>query len=101
MPLSYGVNQCIGDTLGPGGIFRAQRSISVMMDLARRMETLCPGALILQYVNPMAMVCWAPGTTKARYVGLCHGVQTTMDLIAGYLVLPKDEIDFTAAGLNH
>ncbi len=101
VPLSYGVDQCIGDTLGPGGIFRAQRSIPVMMDLAKRMETLCPGALILQYVNPMAMVCWALGTTKARFVGLCHGVQTTMDLIAGYLGVPKDEIDFTAAGINH
>lgn len=101
VPLSYGVDQCIGDTLGPGGIFRAQRSIPVMMDVAARVEALCPKALILQYVNPMAMVCWALGTTKARFVGLCHGVQTTMDLIAGYLGLPKDEIDFTAAGINH
>jgi alpha-galactosidase len=101
VPLSYGVDQCIGDTLGPGGIFRAQRSIPVMMDIAARMERLCPNALILQYVNPMAIVCWALGTTKARFVGLCHGVQTTMDLIAGYVGLPKEEIDFTAAGINH
>jgi alpha-galactosidase len=101
VPLKYGVDQCIGDTLGPGGIFRAQRSIPVMMDLAARVERICPDALILQYVNPMAMMCWALGTTKAKFVGLCHGVQTTMDLISGYLKLPKAEIDFTCAGVNH
>ena len=101
IPLKYGVDQCIGDTLGPGGVFRALRSIPVMMDLARDMEELCPGAHLLNYVNPMAPVCWALGRTQVPFVGLCHGVQTTMDLIAGYTDLPKDEIDFLCAGINH
>lgn len=101
IPLKYGVDQCIGDTLGPGGVFRALRSIPVMMDLARDMEELCPDALVLQYVNPMAMVCWALGTTNVKFVGLCHGVQTTLDLISGYVGVPKEEIDFLCAGINH
>jgi alpha-galactosidase len=101
IPLKYGVDQCIGDTLGPGGVFRALRGIPVMLDLARDMEELCPDAYILQYVNPMAMVCWALGTTSVKFVGLCHGVQTTLDLISGYVDIPKDEIDFLCAGINH
>ncbi|MEM7127705.1 MAG: alpha-galactosidase [Chloroflexota bacterium] len=101
IPLKYGVDQCIGDTLGPGGIFRALRSIPVMMDLARDMEELCPNAVLLNYVNPMAMVCWALGTTNVEFIGLCHGVQTTLDLISGYVNLPKEEIDITCAGINH
>jgi len=101
IPLKYGVDQCIGDTLGPGGIFRALRSIPVTLDLARDMEELCPDAYLLNYVNPMAMICWALGTTKVKFVGLCHGVQTTMDLISGYVGVPKNEIDFLCAGINH
>ena len=101
IPLKYGVDQCIGDTLGPGGIFRALRSIPVTIDLAKDMEELCPDAYLLNYVNPMAMICWALGTTKVKFVGLCHGVQTTMDLISGYVGLPKKEIDYLCAGINH
>jgi alpha-galactosidase len=101
IPFKYGLDQCIGDTLGPGGVFRALRSIPVIMDLARDMEELCPNATLLNYVNPMAMVCWALGKTNVPFVGLCHGVQTTMDLISGYVDLPKDEIDFVCAGINH
>lgn len=101
IPMKYGVDQCIGDTLGPGGVFRALRSIPVMMKLAADMEELCPGAMLLNYVNPMAMVCWALGKTKVPFVGLCHGVQTTLDLISGYCDVPKEEIDFLCAGINH
>jgi alpha-galactosidase len=101
IPLKYGVNQCIGDTLGPGGIFRALRSIPVIIELAKDMEELCPNAYLLQYVNPMAMVCWSLISTKVKFVGLCHGVQTTMDLISGYVGIPKEEIDFICAGINH
>ena len=101
IPLKYGVDQCIGDTLGPGGVFRALRSIPVTLGLAKDMEELCPGAYLLNYVNPMAMVCWAIGTTDVQFVGLCHGVQTTLDLISGYVDVPKDEIDFVCAGINH
>jgi alpha-galactosidase len=101
IPLKYGVDQCIGDTLGPGGIFRALRSIPVMLDLAEEMEQICPNAYLLNYVNPMAMVCWAIGMTKIKFIGLCHGVQTTLDLISGYTDTPKEEIDFLCAGINH
>jgi alpha-galactosidase len=101
IPLKYGVDQCIGDTMGPGGIFRALRSIPVALDMCHDMEEVCPNAYLLNYVNPMAMVCWAIGTTKVPFVGLCHGVQTTLDLISGYVGVPKDEIDFLCAGINH
>jgi alpha-galactosidase len=101
IPLKYGVDQCIGDTLGPGGVFRALRSIPVMLEIAHDMERLCPKAVLLNYVNPMAMVCWALGETKVQFVGLCHGVQTTLDLIAGYVGVPKEEIDYLCAGINH
>lgn len=101
IPLKYGVDQCIGDTLGPGGVFRALRSIPVILDVARDMEELCPNATLLNYVNPMAMICWALGETNIQYVGLCHGVQTTLDLISGYVGVPKQEIDYVSAGINH
>lgn len=101
IPLKYGVDQCIGDTLGPGGVFRALRSIPVILDLAKDMEELCPKAILLNYVNPMAMICWALGETNIQYVGLCHGVQTTLDLISGYTGVPKQEIDFVTGGINH
>jgi len=102
IPLKYGVDQCIGDTLGPGGVFRALRSIPMMVELVKTMEEVCPQAFLLNYVNPMAMICWAIGAaSKVPFVGLCHGVQTTMDLISGYVGLPKEEIDFLCAGINH
>lgn len=101
LPLRYGVDQCIADTLGPSGVFRALRTIPVALELARQMEALCPQAVLLNYVNPMAMICWALGETQTPFVGLCHGVQTTMDLIAGYVGLPKAKIDFLCAGINH
>jgi alpha-galactosidase len=102
LPMKYGVDQCIGDTLGPGGVFRAARHIQALMEIANDMRELCPSAILLNYANPMAMCCWALGTVPGlRFVGLCHGVQTTMDLIASYTDRPKDEIDFISAGINH
>ncbi len=102
IPLRHGVDQCIGDTMGPGGVFRALRTIPEMISIAGDMKELCPNAVMLNYVNPMAMVCWALGTVPGlQYVGLCHGVQTTLDLIAGYVGVPKQEIDYLSAGINH
>jgi alpha-galactosidase len=101
-PMRYGVDNCIGDTMGPGGIFRALRHIPALLDIARDMRELCPNAVLFNYANPMAMCCWALGRVPGlRFVGLCHGVQTTMDLIASYVGVPKGEIDFVAAGINH
>ena len=101
IPLRYGVRSCIGDTLGPGGVFRALRTIPVVRDLAAEVRALCPNALLLNYVNPMAMVSWALGIEGVNFVGLCHGVQTTLDLIAGYCGVRKEEVDFLCAGINH
>jgi alpha-galactosidase len=103
IPLKYGVDQCIGDSLGPGGVFRGLRTIPVLADIARDMKELArPGAIMLQYANPMAANCLALGkVSDAPFVGLCHGVQTTLDLIAGYCGVPKDEIVYTCGGINH
>jgi len=102
IPLKYGVDQCIGDTMGPGGVFRALRHIPALLEIARDMRELCPKAVLFNYANPMAMCCWALGRVEGlQFVGLCHGVQTTMDLIASYTGVPKDEIDYLCAGINH
>jgi len=102
IPLTYGVDQCIGDTLGPGGVFRALRHIPALLEIAREMQALCPNAILFNYANPMAMCCAALGRVPGlQFVGLCHGVQTTMDLIASYVDVPKHEIDYVAAGINH
>ncbi len=102
IPLKYGVDQCIGDTLGPGGIFRGLRTIPVLLDIVRDMEELCPDALLLNYANPMAACCYAIGkSSDIKFIGLCHGVQTTLDLISGYVNCPKEDIDFFCAGINH
>jgi alpha-galactosidase len=102
IPLKYGVDQCIGDTLNPGGVFRALRHIPALLEIARDMQEVCPNAILFNYANPMAMCCWALGRVPGlQFVGLCHGVQTTMDLISSYTGVKKDEIDFLAAGINH
>ncbi len=102
IPLRYGVDQCIGDSLGPGGIFRALRTIPVVVEIARDMERLCPDALMLNYANPMAANCLALGkATRVPFIGLCHGVQTTLDLISRYVGVPKERIDHLCAGINH
>jgi alpha-galactosidase len=102
VPKKYGIDVCVGQCIGPGGVFRALRSIPVMAQLVRDMEELCPRAYLLNYVNPMAMLCMAVGlSSRIRFVGLCHGVQTTLDLISRYAGVKKSEIDFLAAGINH
>ena len=103
IPLKYGVDQCIGDSLGPGGIFRGLRSIPLLVDIARDMEQVAkPGAIMLQYANPMAANCLALGkASDVSFVGLCHGVQTTLDLISRYCEVPKEEIEYLCGGINH
>ena len=103
IPRKYGISQCIGDSLGPGGVFRGLRTVPVLVDIARDMdERASPGAIMLQYANPMAGNCLALGkATDVAFVGLCHGVQTTLDLIARYCEVPKDEITYTCGGINH
>ena len=102
IPLKYGLDQCIGQCVGPGGVFRGLRSIPVLVDLMREMEELCPNALMLNYVNPMCTCSIGMAmSSKIPFIGLCHGIQTTLDLISGYVGVDKEKIDFLAAGINH
>jgi alpha-galactosidase len=102
IPKRYGLRQTIGDTLGVGGISRALRTIPVLLDVCADIEALCPDALLLQYVNPMAMLCWAVAErSPVRTVGLCHSVQHTTGELAADLGVPAQEIDAHVAGINH
>jgi alpha-galactosidase len=102
IPQRYGVGQCVGDTLGPGGVFRALRTIPVLLDLCRDLDELAPEALLLNYVNPMAANCWAVAAGSGRpHVGLCHSVQGTSEMLAGWIGVPYDQITYRCAGINH
>jgi alpha-galactosidase len=102
IPLKYGVDQCVADTLGPGGIFYALRTIPVLLDIAQDMRETAPRALFINYSNPMAMNSWAVRRAGGVfYVGLCHGVQGGHELIARALGLPTEEVDIVCAGINH
>jgi|TARA_Y100000814_G_scaffold293479_1_gene275184 alpha-galactosidase len=102
IPKRYGLRQTIGDTLGIGGIMRALRTIPVFLDMASEMERLCPEVVHLNYVNPMAMNCWALNrATAINTVGLCHSVQGTAARLARNIGVPIEEIDYVCAGINH
>jgi alpha-galactosidase len=102
VPLKHGISQAVGDTLGPGGIFRGLRTIPVLLDVCRVMEELCPEALLVNYVNPMAIICGALNAAgTVRNVGLCHSVQGTAEDLAGYLGIPFEEVTFRCGGINH
>ena len=102
IPLKYGVDQCVGDTIGPGGIFYGLRTIPVLLDIAADMRELAPDALLLNYSNPMAINCWALRRAGGiRSLGLCHGVQGGHIQISQALGLPQEDVDFIAAGINH
>lgn len=102
IPLKYGIDQCIGDTIGPGGLFKSLRTIPVFLAVLRDCERLCPDALVLNYTNPMAMMCTAAGRSSSmQVVGLCHSVQGTSHLLANYAGVPYEEMDWECAGINH
>ena len=102
IPKKYDLKQTIADTLGIGGIFRALRTIPMMVEMGHEMEILCPNAMFLNYVNPMAMNTMAMlKATKIRSVGLCHGVQGTAWQFASYIGVPIEEINYICAGVNH
>ncbi len=102
IPKKYGLRQTIADTLGIGGIMRGLRTIPVFLDIARDMEELCPDVTFLQYVNPMAMNCWALNrATSIKTVGLCHSVQGTAEQLAEDIGVPIAEINYVCAGINH
>ncbi|OYZ38513.1 MAG: alpha-glucosidase/alpha-galactosidase [Novosphingobium sp. 16-62-11] len=103
LPKQVGLRQTIADTLGIGGIMRGLRTVPHLWKLAEDMRAVCPGAIMLQYVNPMAINTWALG---ARYpdiaqVGLCHSVQGTAEELARDLDIPVEDLRYRAAGINH
>jgi len=102
IPKKYGLKQTIADTNGVGGIFRALRTMPVMVKIAQEMEELCPRAIFINYANPMAMVCWAvTRATDIQTVGLCHSVQGTAQRLAHYMGIPFEDLVYQAAGINH
>ncbi|HEY5780116.1 MAG TPA: alpha-glucosidase/alpha-galactosidase [Terrimicrobiaceae bacterium] len=102
IPKRYGLRQTIADTLGIGGIMRAVRTIPVLIDMCRDMERLCPNVVHFNYVNPMAMNCWALAeATKVRTIGLCHSVQHTAGELSQDIGVPLEEINYVVAGINH
>jgi len=102
IPAKYGVKQGIGDTIGPGGVFYALKHIPVLLDICHDIEDLSPDALLINYTNPMAMLCWAINDyTKVKNVGLCHSVQGTARELAKYLGAPLEELSYWVAGINH
>jgi alpha-galactosidase len=102
IPKRYGLRQTIADTLGIGGIMRGLRTIPVLIDMCKEMERRCPEVVHLNYVNPMAMNCWALSeATEVRTVGLCHSVQHTAGELARDIGIPLEEINYVVAGINH
>ncbi|MCL2410352.1 MAG: alpha-glucosidase/alpha-galactosidase, partial [Treponema sp.] len=103
IPMKYGVNQCVGDTICAGGIMYGQRTIPVILDICKDIrEVSDPSALFLNYSNPNAMNTWAANTYGGvKTLGLCHGVQHGHEQIAKVLGLPVSEVDIICAGINH
>ena len=102
IPKKFGVDINVGDTRSVSGIFRALRDIPLLLDICADIEKYCPHAVFLNYTNPMSMLCKAMQTyTKADVTGLCHSVQGTAEMLAGWLGYKKEDIDYLCAGVNH
>ena len=103
IPRAYGLRQTIGDTLGIGGIMRGLRTVPHLWKIAADMAEVCPDALMLQYVNPMAINTWALAERhpNIRQVGLCHSVQNTVEEFSNDLGIPPKRLDYRVAGVNH
>ncbi len=103
IPKKFGLRQTIADTLGVGGIMRGLRTVPVLVDIAREMRELCPSALLMNYVNPMAILSLAVQrmVPEIQYVGLCHSVQGTAEELAHDLGVPAADLVYTCAGINH
>lgn len=102
IPMKYGVDTNVGDTRGPSGVFRALRTIPVMLGITQDMEKYCPNAVMLNYTNPMAMLCRAMQRESfIPITGLCHSVQGTAHMLANWIGAPTNEITYTCAGINH
>ena len=97
-----GVNEAVADTIGPGGVFYGARNLPVILDICHDMEEICPDAWLLNYSNPMAIITWAVNDyTRVKTIGLCHSVPHTAIQLAKYLEVPKEEVSYWVAGINH
>jgi alpha-galactosidase len=101
IPRQYGVDQRIGDTLGPGGVFRFLRNVPAYAAIAADMHEVCPDALLINYANPMVMNCWYLEALGITTVGLCHSVQGTSRMLAEQVGVAYDDVTFRCAGINH
>ena len=102
IPLEFGVSQNIGDTIGPGGLFKALRTVPVWLEILRDAEELCPNALVLNYTNPMNVMCLAAArASNMEVVGLCHSVQGTSRMLAKFAGVPYEQVRWKCAGINH
>lgn len=102
IPKKYGVDINVGDTRSVSGIFRALRNIPLMLDICRDMERICPNAFLLNYTNPMSMLCKAMLTyTNTDVTGLCHSVQGTAKMLAQWADVDINEVQYTCVGINH
>lgn len=103
IPEKYGIDINVGDTRGPSGIFRALRTIPVMLDICADIERYCPNAVFLNYTNPMAMLCRAMQEKypNLKITGLCHSVQGTAAKLAKWVGADKKDVTYTCAGVNH
>jgi len=103
IPLKYGVDQSVGDTIGPGGIFQGLRNAPALLAVADHMRAVAPRGIILQHSNPMAINCWLMSIARPDipHYGLCHSVQGTSKQLAGYMDVPYEELDYWVAGINH
>jgi alpha-galactosidase len=101
IPLKYGIDQTVGDTIGPGGVMKLMRNAPVYASLVKDIDELCPDAQVINYSNPMAMNCWYMSEIGVVPVGLCHSVQNTSHMLAQQLDVPYDEVRFIVAGINH
>ncbi|MDR0497897.1 MAG: alpha-galactosidase [Treponema sp.] len=102
IPKKYGIDICVGDTRGPSGIFRFLRTAPVLLDICRDIEKLCPDAIVLNYTNPMAMLClYLQSETNVNVTGLCHSVQGTAQMLARWIGADYENISYLCAGINH
>lgn len=102
IPMKYGVNINVGDTRSVSGIFRALRNIPLMLEICHDIEKICPRAVVLNYTNPMAMLCKAMQThTKVDVTGLCHSVQGTSRMLAQWAGVDHADLKYTCVGINH
>jgi alpha-galactosidase len=101
IPRRYGVDQTVGDTVGPGGVFRFLRSVPAYRAIAADALKVCPDAVFINYANPMAMATGYLNALGLKAVGLCHSVQGTTRMLARTLGVPYDEVSYLCAGINH